>query len=96
MWKGGVGAYISNKHDFVHREDLEFVEIEGISVQFRMKNLKNILISTIYKPPNSSHHLSTNFNQSLQNMLSIVTKEKKELLLNVNYSVLSLLRTIFL
>ena len=49
-----------------------------------------MLISTFYRPPDTSKHLSNNFEHSIQHKLSIATNEKKELILlgdlNVNYS----------
>ena len=50
---GGVGIYIANKHDFIHREDLEPAGIESIFIELRIKNSKNMLISNFYRqhPP---------------------------------------------
>ena len=40
---GGVGLYISDKHGFVRRKDLELTEIESIWIEIRIKKPKNIL-----------------------------------------------------
>ena len=64
-------------------------EMELIWIEIRVKNSKNILLCIMYKPPDSSTHLTKIFTNSLRNMLSVATKEKKELILlgdlNVNY-----------
>ena len=48
---GGVGMYTADKHNFTHREDLEAQGIESIFIDLQIKNSKNMLISTFYKPP---------------------------------------------
>ena len=58
---GGVGMYIADKHDFIRREDLQAEGIESIFIELRIKNSKNMLISTFYRPLNSSIHLSNIF-----------------------------------
>ena len=87
---GGVGIYTADKHDFIRREDLEAEGIESIFIDLRIKNSKNMLISTFYRPLDSSIHLSNIFDRLLQIKLSLATKENKELIflgdLNVNYS----------
>ena len=49
--RGGVCMYIADKHDFIRREDLEAEGIESIFIELRIKNSKNMLISTFYRPP---------------------------------------------
>ena len=87
---GGIGMYIADKHDFIRREYLEAEGIERIFIELQIKNSKNMLISTFYRPPDSSIHLLNIFERLLQIKLSLATKENKELILlgdlNVNYS----------
>ena len=53
---GGVGFYISNKHDFVRRKDIEITEIESIWIEICIKKSKNILLCTTY--PWIRHYIS--------------------------------------
>ena len=82
--------YIADKHDFIRREDLEAKGIESNFIDLRIKSSKNMLVSTFYRPPDSSIHLSNIFERVLQIKLSLATKENRELILlgdlNVNYS----------
>ena len=82
--------YVADTHDLVRREDLGADGIESNFIELRTKISKSMLISTVYKHPDSSAHLSNNFKHSLHIKLSLATKEKKELIflgdLNVNYS----------
>ena len=86
---GGVGLYISDKHDFVRTKDLELTEIKSIWIEIRIKKSKNILLCTIYRPPDLSLHLTDNFANIFSNMLSTASKENIEIIimgdLNINY-----------
>ena len=59
---GGVRFYIRDGIDFARRLDLENDETESLWVEIRLKNMKPFIFETIYKPPDSSKHLSKNFN----------------------------------
>ena len=52
--------YIADKQDFIRREDLEAEGIESIFIDLRIKNSKNMLISTFYR------HLSNIYERLLQ------------------------------
>ena len=86
---GDIGLYISDKHGFVRRKDLELPKIESIRIEIRIKKSKNILFCTKYRPPDSSLHLTGNFANIFSNMLSMATKENTEIILmgdlNINY-----------
>ena len=86
---GGVGPYISDKHDFVRKKDLELMEIESIWIEIRIKKSKNVLLCTTYRPPDSSLHLTDNFADIFSNILSTDSKENIEIILisdlNINY-----------
>ena len=54
------------------------------------KQTKAFLICVLYRPPDSSKHLHKNFNEKLENFLSTITHENKELIIimgdiNCNY-----------
>ena len=64
--QGGVELYIRDGIDFARRPDLENDETESLWVEIRLKNTKPFIFGTIYKPLDSSKHLSENFNFSCQ------------------------------
>ena len=75
--KGGTLIYISNKHNYKPRPDLEIYEskrIESTFVEIVNPNGKNTIIGTIYK-----HHTMSQkeFNFTLQPLLKKLTKENK-------------------
>ena len=72
---GGVGIYISNKFDWVRRIDLEKKDIECVWIEIIFSKSKNILISSIYHPPNSSNYLPASFNESFGDMMQVVSIE---------------------
>ena len=86
---GGVGAYISDRLNYIRRTDLETPELELMWVEIIIKSSRNILIGVMYRPPDSSKYLHEKFNEVLQNLLSLVCLERSEILLmgdcNVNY-----------
>ena len=86
---GGAGLYIRDGIDFARRPDLENDETESLWVEIRLKNTKPFIFGTIYKPPDSSKHLSKNFNFFLSKTLQSIDSEKRESIImgdmNVNY-----------
>ena len=54
-----------------------------------LKNSQNILIATLYRPPDTSNYLPRNFLDSLNETIGYTQKESKEMILlgdvNVNY-----------
>ena len=71
------------------RADLDDVNIENMLIELHIKNSTNILISSIYRPPNGSKFLSKDFFDHFESNLSLGTSETKEVIimgdLNVNY-----------
>eukprot|EP00794_Sanderia_malayensis_P005001 gene5001-5658_t len=86
---GGVAAYISDKITYNQRFDLEKEEIECIWLEIKPLKSSPYLTGIIYRPPNSSKHLSTNFNNSFDEMLKNSCKSSLETILlgDVNYLV---------
>ena len=60
---GGVGMYIKSGIAFTIREDLEEDEIEGIWIEISPPFSKPFIFCVMYKPPDSSKHLSKNFSK---------------------------------
>ena len=86
---GGVGIYVKDDINWIRRNDLESNDIESIWIEIFPEKSKSFLFSVIYKPPVGSHYLYQNFTILLNQMLSLVTKSKKEAIimgdLNTNY-----------
>ena len=73
--QGGVELYIRDGIDFARRPDLENDETDSLWVEIRLKNTKPFIFRTIYKPPDSSKHLSKHYSQLIvrsENQLSWV------------------------
>ena len=87
---GGVCVYIRDGIDFELRDDLQCDEIEGVFIEILQKKSKQFIVSFLYKPPESSKHLSKNFDQILSQKLEIISRERKECIiigdLNANYN----------
>ena len=64
-------------------------DIECIWLEILLPKAKSFLIGIIYRPPDSSKHLSKNFEQKLDDILSNVSAENKESIItgdiNCNY-----------
>lgn len=88
---GGVLCYIREDLIYQRRPDLNTEGIECIWIEIIIPNTKSVLVSTIYKPPENSKYTDRNFNNKLENMLSMVTTENKDCIitgdLNCNYLV---------
>lgn len=86
---GGVGAYISNSLNYVRRLDLETYDIECIWLEIFSDYTKSFIVGILYRPPNTSKHLSKNFNNNFQKTLTKINNGNKELIIlgdiNCNY-----------
>ena len=67
---GGVGIYLQNHLIWKKPSDLEREEVEGIVVKIMPKEAKSFYIFVMYRPPDSSKFLHSNFNVVFPNMLS--------------------------
>ena len=88
--KGGeVGIYIANKLNWIRRSDLELKGITYIWIKIIIEKSSNILVSSIYRPPESSEYLSKNFNNLFSDMLMKLSIENKKSIIlgeiNANY-----------
>ena len=78
---GGVGVYVKENVSYIRRKDLENENIENIVIEIIIKESKNVLIATHYRPPNSSKHLCEKFNDIFNESLSLYCSESKETIL---------------
>ena len=87
---GGVCLYIKEGIDWERREDLETLHIESIWIEILLKNSKSFLISTVYRPPDTSIYLYKNFNEDFNCSLLKASSECKEIIalgdFNINYN----------
>ena len=76
---GGVGLYINEKFDFTIRTDLSIMiaDLECIFVEILQSGKKNIIIGSVYRPPNTD---VVNFGVNFSNLLDILDKESNKLL----------------
>ena len=86
---GGVAAYISNNIKWERREDLEDKNIECLWLEIFPPKTKSYYLCVMYRPPDTSDYLPSDFNEVFTNMLSVATKDSKECILtgdvNVNF-----------
>ena len=86
---GGVGVYVKNGLEWKRRTEWESDSTECIWLEIFIKNTKSLLIACYYRPPNSSKHLSKNFNNAFNESLIAAQKEQKEIIIlgdfNANY-----------
>ena len=86
---GGVGIFIRTELNYKRRRDLEEDDIESIFIEIFPKNSKSFVVGTIYRPPDSSKHLSKNFDTVLSNLLKDMDSTRKEIIIlgdiNVDY-----------
>ena len=76
----GVGLYIRDGINFARRLDLENDETESLWAEIRLKNIKPFIFGTIHNPPDSSKHLSKNFNFFLSKTLqSMIVRSENQL-----------------
>ena len=86
---GGTGMYIKQDIEYIKREDLADNDIEATWIEINQKNCKSFILGVVYRPPDSSKHLSKNFDKKFINTIEKVNNENKEILivgdLNINY-----------
>lgn len=78
---GGVVVYISTSVPFRRWTDLEDEVIECIWIEILLPKTKSFLIGIVYRPPDSSKHLYTDFNCKFESMISTMSSEDNECIL---------------
>ena len=73
----GVAIYVKKGLDFKIRTDLA-LDIESISIQLEIKYVKPIILSTLYRPPDSLVELF----KPIESLLMSIDQENKELYVN--------------
>ena len=85
---GGGGCYICNDIGWQRRKDLGKDNIEAIRVEIFIKKSSPFLVSIIYRPPDTSRYLESDFENAFLDMLDDSNYENKETILlgdiNVN------------
>ena len=76
---GGVGMYIRIDIHFIIREDLYDPQNECIWVE--ITPTKSFILGLMYKPPDSSIHLSKNFTPNLAAKFQNINRENKEVII---------------
>ena len=74
---GGVGIYVNNSSSFKQRKDLDVFNseiMESIFIEIIRPKQSNIIIGTIYRPPDSDIQL---FIDNLANLLAKISNEQK-------------------
>ena len=86
--KGGALLYISNKHDFVERADLQMYktkELESVFVEIPNPTGKNYIVGCIYRHPNMD--ITEFIDIYLNRLFEKIKKEKKEIILLGDFNI---------
>ena len=77
---GGVGLYLADNLNFKVRTDLTFSDewAESLFVEISQTKRKNIIVGTVYRPPDKNLR---EFLNDLDRLLDIVSKENKTVFL---------------
>ena len=70
---GGVAMYVRNELSFMTRHD-PVLDIESLSIQLGIKYVKPIIVSTLYRPPDSLVELF----KPIEELISSIDQENKE------------------
>lgn len=74
---GGLRIYVSNDFNFKRRPDLDIIEdeiIETLFIEIISTSRKNIIVGTVYRPPNGNFDM---FENKLNEILTKVDKSNK-------------------
>ena len=86
--KGGARLYVSHKHDFLTRNDLQIYkpkELESVFVEILCKNSKNLIVGCVYRHPCTS--ISEFNDEYLNPLLNNLSNEKKGLILMGDFNI---------
>ena len=72
---GGVAIYIKDSIEFQRRFDLENSKLENIIIEILINKSKSFIVTTFYRPPETSNYLPKNFNELFEDNLSYITAE---------------------
>ena len=75
---GGVAMYVKENLNFKVRHD-RILDIESISIQLDINYVKPIIISTLYRPPDSPVELL----EPIESLFSAIDQENKECIVRV-------------
>ena len=63
---GGLVVYILEKHKFIHRQNLECVNVESIWIEICPSNSRCFLLANVYRPLSASIDWFHNFGDQLK------------------------------
>ena len=75
---GGVGAFIKDGVPYIRRYDLENDSIEMIWLEICFKHTSSFFVGILYRPPDSSKYLRSDFDVSFEKSLDDLVSEDKE------------------
>ena len=78
---GGVAMYVKENLNFKVRHDL-ILEVESISIQLDINYVKPIIISTLYRPPDSLAELF----EPIESLFSAIDQENKECIVSGDFN----------
>lgn len=79
---GGLCIYIRNDLNWQRRYDLEKDEIEMVVIEIFIKCAKSLILSAVYRPPDSSKYLNRDFNFVFNDSITTILSENKEFILS--------------
>ena len=84
---GGVALYVKDSVNYIRRTDLESKTLENIVIEIVLTTSKNFFVTTLYKPPQSSKYLQSNFDEIFNESLKLISSHEAILLgdLNVDF-----------
>ena len=86
---GGVGVYIKENIEYIHRNDLNDENVEAVWIKILQNNSKSCILGVLYRPPLSLNHLSKNFESIFMKIIDQVNSGNKEVIiigdLNISY-----------
>ncbi len=75
---GGVGVYIKDGVPYIRRHDLENDSIEMLWLEICFKRTSSFFVGILYRPPDSSKHLSNDFDAAFEKSLEDLGSEDRE------------------
>jgi hypothetical protein len=72
---GGVCIYLRSSINYKIRNDLIPSELEAVCVEISKPHSRPFLVTTIYRPPNSSHDFFENFEKLIKAMYILEIKK---------------------
>ena len=75
---GGVGVHVKDCVPYIRRYDLENDSIEMFWLEICFQHTSSFFVGILYRPPESSKHLSSDFDASFEKSLEDLGSEDRE------------------